>query len=299
MRVRERYSELIDTLLDEDDGDGARRCAELAVELGIWRDPLQRPAHYVSSLAPRPIHDPAEFWFTGYLEENYDRIRAELDAITDPDAHGFLPVDERELYDGRWDQVVFYEMGHRFDEACARFPVTAGVIDAIPESAGAGPGVIMLSWLYPGTRIKPHCGGSNARLRVHLGLAVPPGPRIRVGDQELGWEEGRCIVFDDSFEHEVWHDGDQPRVVLLMDISHPDLDADARGWLLSTRESFTDRIGSYLTKQGIRRAELVDDDEVRLFADDRSTSLLIRHLREVGASAVELRDGTVRFGGTE
>lgn len=250
----------------------------------------------MSSLAPKAVHDPADFWFTGYLTEHHAKIRAELAAVTDPASHGFLPVDEPLLRDGRWDQVVLYESGHRFDDACARFPVTAGVVEAVPEATHAGPGVVTLSWLYPGARIKPHCGGSNARLRVHLGVVVPPGPRMRVGDEEFGWEEGRCVVFDDSFEHEVWHDGDQPRVVLLMDVSHPDLDTSARDRVLAERSSFADRIGAYLREHGIRRAELVDD-EVRMLADERATSRLLRHLREVGASSVELRDDAVHFGG--
>jgi aspartyl/asparaginyl beta-hydroxylase (cupin superfamily) len=36
-------------------------------------------------------------------------------------------------------------------------------------------------------------------------------------------EQGKTILFDDSFIHEVWHRGDTTRAVLLMDIWHPDL----------------------------------------------------------------------------
>ena len=56
--------------------------------------------------------------------------------------------------------------------------------------------------MRPGTRIPPHCGPSNARLRLHLGLVAAPGARLRVGGRSLAWEEGRAVVFDDSFEHE-------------------------------------------------------------------------------------------------
>lgn len=42
------------------------------------------------------------------------------------------------------------------------------------------------------------------RLTVHLGLIVPTGCSIYVGDDTPHtWEEGKCIVFDDSFEHYV------------------------------------------------------------------------------------------------
>ena len=37
------------------------------------------------------------------------------------------------------------------------------------------------------------------------------------------WSAGRCLVFDDSWEHEVWNDSAAPRSVLLLDVSHPDL----------------------------------------------------------------------------
>jgi aspartyl/asparaginyl beta-hydroxylase (cupin superfamily) len=40
-----------------------------------------------------------------------------------------------------------------------------------------------------------------------------------------GKQEGKCVVFDDSFEHEVWHRGDERRVVLLLNIWHPAITA--------------------------------------------------------------------------
>jgi aspartyl/asparaginyl beta-hydroxylase (cupin superfamily) len=61
-----------------------------------------------------------------------------------------------------------------------------------------------------------------------MGLRVPKGSAIRVGDSTQRWEEGKALVFDDSFEHEAWNDGPGPRVVLVMDIWHPDLDTPAK-----------------------------------------------------------------------
>lgn len=37
------------------------------------------------------------------------------------------------------------------------------------------------------------------------------------------WREGKVMVFDDSFEHEVWHNGTALRLVLIVDVWHPDL----------------------------------------------------------------------------
>lgn len=37
------------------------------------------------------------------------------------------------------------------------------------------------------------------------------------------WEEGKVMIFDDSFEHEVWHRGTLPRLVLIVDVWHPEV----------------------------------------------------------------------------
>jgi len=62
---------------------------------------------------------------------------------------------------------------------------------------------------------------------VHLGLIVPPGTRLRCGDEVREWREGECLIFDDAFEHEVWHEGTSDRIVLIADALHPDVDIDA------------------------------------------------------------------------
>ena len=40
------------------------------------------------------------------------------------------------------------------------------------------------------------------------------------------WKQGECLVFDDSFEHEVFHDGNADRIVLICDCWHPQVDVD-------------------------------------------------------------------------
>jgi aspartyl/asparaginyl beta-hydroxylase (cupin superfamily) len=73
------------------------------------------------------------------------------------------------------------------------------------------------SSLAPGTHIEPHTGFTNAVLRCHLGLVVPSGCSMRVGSETREWTEGGVLVFDDTIEHEVWHRGTSPRVILLVD----------------------------------------------------------------------------------
>ena len=42
---------------------------------------------------------------------------------------------------------------------------------------------------------------------------------MRVGGEPGGWAEGKCFVFDDMTEHEVWNRGTSERVVLLVDFA--------------------------------------------------------------------------------
>ena len=37
------------------------------------------------------------------------------------------------------------------------------------------------------------------------------------------WEEGKVLIFDDSFEHEVWQDAASFRLIFIVDVWHPEL----------------------------------------------------------------------------
>ncbi|CAN0545528.1 unnamed protein product, partial [Ectocarpus sp. 8 AP-2014] len=44
---------------------------------------------------------------------------------------------------------------------------------------------------------------------------------------------GKCLVFDDCYEHEVWNKTERERVLLLFDLWHPELAGEVR--LASTK----------------------------------------------------------------
>ncbi len=82
----------------------------------------------------------------------------------------------------------------------------------------------MFSILSPRKHILDHRGPYKGVLRYHLGLIVPAAAeqcRIRVGDDVRHWREGESLVFDDTFNHEVWNDTDETRVVLFVDVLRP------------------------------------------------------------------------------
>ena len=46
---------------------------------------------------------------------------------------------------------------------------------------------------------------------------------MEVGGTELNWAEGEVLIFDDSFEHSVWNDSEEERMIFILDVPHLDL----------------------------------------------------------------------------
>jgi beta-hydroxylase len=153
--------------------------------------------------------NPADYPFTNVLKQNWRAIRAEFERIAPA---SFMAWHERELYHKGWDVFGLWSFGTRLHENCDACPITTRTVEQVPGLTTAG-----FSILQPGTHIRPHEGYTGEVLRCHLGLVVPPGCEMRVGTETRTWEEGECLVFDDTIEHEVWHRGETPRAVLLLD----------------------------------------------------------------------------------
>ena len=126
---------------------------------------------------------------------------------------------------GRWSVLFLLEMGRPNEQTLARCP-TLRVLLERHRTLTSHAGSMYFSCLGPRTRVAEHQGPTNLRVRCHLGLEVPEACGVRVGGIVGGWQEGRCIVFDDSFRHEVWNDSDRRRLVLVLDLWHPDLSDD-------------------------------------------------------------------------
>lgn len=214
-----------------------KECREYAAQCaratGLWsHTPWQRPPHFVKGLKASAWHDRAAFPMAVALEANWRAIRAELDALrggTEPwgAVGGRSHADSSLVASGEWREFLMLGGGPAVEsEARRRCPKTHALLAQFEEAAACaltGVGEALFSVLAPGTRLRPHCGSTNTRLTCHLGLRVPKGCRIRCGGEWREWREGEAIVFDDSFEHEVEHGGDEPRVVLLINFFHPEL----------------------------------------------------------------------------
>ncbi len=165
-----------------------------------------------------------QFPWSHTLEANWEVIRSELDQIlvhTDelPNFQDIMPRQERITKDDGWKTYFFCAFGFIARKNCDRCPETWKLLRNIP-----GLKVAFFSILAPGKHIPEHYGKHKGIIRYHLALKVPNPPekcRIRIGDRITHWEEGKSLIFDDTFPHEVWNETDGYRVVLFLDIERP------------------------------------------------------------------------------
>jgi beta-hydroxylase len=159
--------------------------------------------------------DPGQFDFVAALEAQWEAVRSEY--LTLPH-DAFDPWVQRRMHGGGWTVFGLYAIGQPIPAACAACPQTAQTLQQVPGLSMAG-----FSRLAPRTHVKPHVGWAASVYRLHLPLVVPPGCRLRVAAETRSWQEGRCLIFDDTSEHEAWNDSGLPRGVLLLDFLRPGL----------------------------------------------------------------------------
>ncbi|GIH03431.1 hypothetical protein Rhe02_14980 [Rhizocola hellebori] len=294
--LRRHYANLIDAWHYGARTDDAHACAELAVAQGVWDLPMQRAREHVPGLEASALHDPKSLWFIAYLEENYPQIRAEIERVLDTSIDPVRPTtdDDGLIRHGQWKQAHLFRDGQWQEQVCAHFPVTRALLEQIPEVTTFSPGVITVSRVEPGTHIMPHCGPTNALVRVHLPIKIPPGVWIKVGGQRLVWEEGRCLIFDDSFEHEVGHDGTEDRVVLILDTLHPDLAGDHEQRLLQRRLNTEEQIVAFMRDGDFGRAE-VRDGEVVIRPGSGMCDRLVRDMNDADIVGARLSGDDVTW----
>lgn len=183
--------------------------------------PFQFPNFYIRDEKASAWHDPKKYSWVEHLEENFELIKEEAICVFEQNLMDIHPENDDLAGYGTWNTFFFYKNGIKFSQNHARCPKTSKILEQILGVDIAGR--TYFSAMTPGIHIKPHCGPHNFKLRTHLGLITPEQARIRVSDETRNWSEGHCLVFDDSFEHEVWNKSESTRIVLIVDVWNPSL----------------------------------------------------------------------------
>lgn len=192
-----------------------------------FRNRFQRPhSFYIPHLKGLPFHPSDRI--SQHLEKNWETISNEFSKV----AHMEVSTPSINLIDaGTWNTFPLMRSAKRITENIERCPNTWMLVQQCTLLDGIRGGVYF-SIIYPGTHIDSHCGPSNLKLRYHLTIVEAEHAKIRSGDTWKTWRQGECLILDDSFEHEVLHQGNQRRVVLIVDCWHPDLTEKEKEFLI-------------------------------------------------------------------
>ena len=118
-----------------------------------------------------------------------------------------------------WRLFVLKAYGVKVARNMARCPRLAALVAASPDVLSAS-----LSFMAPRKHIPPHRGPFRGVLRFYLPLAMPrtadgrPAAVLRIAGRDYPLAEGQCLLWDDTYVHEVWNRSDELRTVLLLDV---------------------------------------------------------------------------------
>lgn len=182
-------------------------------------DPIQFPSYYIQDDIAKSWHDPQNYPWVSLLEENCSDIKNEALQIFEENLMSVHPENDDLAGYGTWNTFFFYKNGAKYVDNLKKCPKLSKILSQIPGVDIAGR--TYFSAMNPGIHIKPHCGPHNFKLRTHLGLVTHSQAVIRVAESTRPWIQEKCIVFDDSFEHEVWNRSDITRIVLIVDVWNP------------------------------------------------------------------------------
>lgn len=191
--------------------------------------------HCIGSLDPI-----APFFPTSLIEgvhdvaKNYSIIVSELSAV-----RRRIRTETKEfIYTGTWRSVNLWDSGSLDSlPATQLFPETMKLLMNIrlfrDMHRRALNGtifksfIVRISLLKPGTVILPHFGLTNTRLRLQIPLEFADGDLfIYAHDERRKWSLGEALILNDSYIHGVYNNTNSDRVVLLIDLPHPDASLD-------------------------------------------------------------------------
>jgi aspartyl/asparaginyl beta-hydroxylase (cupin superfamily) len=149
--------------------------------------------------------------------EEFNRFCRETNQI--PDLGKISDEESRLVKPNQWKFIPLYMYGNKVDFICDKLPRTTAVVQGIPDLTTA-----FFSILTPHAKITEHRGAYKGYLRYHLGIRVPEpytSCGLQIKDQVFHWQNGKSVVFDDTFRHSAWNNTDQVRVVLWVDFIRP------------------------------------------------------------------------------
>lgn len=182
---------------------------------------------FTEKRACKPIMDTKDFSELDAIQENWEVIRDEAQALLDsglfdntkdPESDAYYDIGFRSFYKYGWSKFYLKWYGHTQKSALKLCPKTSALLAKIPSVNGA-----MFSTLPPEGKLTKHIDPVASSLRYHLGLATPNSKDcyISVDDETYSWKDGEAFIFDETYIHFVNNNTDKNRLILMCDIDRP------------------------------------------------------------------------------
>ncbi|RPK67729.1 Aspartyl/Asparaginyl beta-hydroxylase [Streptomyces sp. ADI96-02] len=214
---------------DEFGPDSLARVEEMIAPGGMPRHPLQAGAKWIlPGISQKPWHDPRSdpgiASLADALEGAHASIASEHESAWRTNRTAFSDYEHYLTRQDDWQSLHLYRDGALIEDSASAAPTAYGII----EDVAVGNELICplleshFSTLLPGSRIAPHCDLWNFSINLHFAVDIPDDCDLTVAGETRTWEEGRCLLFDYSFEHSAQNRGTRPRTCLLVDLWHPE-----------------------------------------------------------------------------
>jgi hypothetical protein len=224
-------------------------------------------------LEHRPFRPVAEIPGAALLQAQAGVVREEWHALQAEDYLRYSP----DAMHKRWQVHLLQHMGVSLRHWHERCPRTRAVIEALPGVCLDYPWGDALFSMHSGeSSLRPHCSVDNLRIRCHLAIDVPEGCAIKVAGEVREWTEGEALLFEDSFEHEVWNRSARDRTVFIVDFWHPGLTAVEREALSAGFRKSEVRLGFLhrrLQAMPWLPADFIDHLKTHIAAQDQAEGL--------------------------
>ncbi len=104
------------------------------------------------------------------IGEKFQQLKTEASSLPEAEWH---PVSTGYLVSGNWTEAPLYTFCARRHHTCSMLPEACRLLGEFRAAATCYRCAAKLTKLAPGTHLLPHCGPTNARIRLHLPLQVP------------------------------------------------------------------------------------------------------------------------------
>ena len=175
----------------------------------------------------QPIIDTLQFKELDELRANWEVIRDEalalqqqgdLEDINQPGSDAYYDVGFRTFHKYGWRKFYLKWYGYTHTSAQTMCPKTTEILSRVKNINGA-----MFAYMPANSELTRHLDPVACSLRYHLGLQTPNSKDcfINVDGQEYAWQDGKDLLFDETYLHFVKNNTEESRLILMCDFDRP------------------------------------------------------------------------------